>query len=89
MTCYAGVFYLVFGYVDLYIEAIDSYGPSTTTFWSDVEILENWGVFLPVTGYRKTQQFLDRAEGSGLIELWEHRGPPDYCSKDSGEWVCE
>jgi hypothetical protein len=85
---YAGVFYLVFGYMDLYIEAIDSYGPSTT-FWSDVEILENWGVFLPVTGYRKTQQFLDRAEGSGLIELWEHRGPPDYCSKDSGEWVCQ
>ena len=30
-----------------------------------------------------------RAEGSSLIELWEHRGPPDYCSKDSGEWVCE
>ncbi len=62
----------------------DSYGPPTTSC-SDVEILENWGVFLPVTGYRKTQHFLDRAEGSGLIELWEHRGPPDYCSKDSRE----
>ncbi len=60
-----------------------------TTGWSDAEILENWGVFLPVTGYRKTQHFLDRAEGSGLIELWEHRGPPDYCSKDTGEWVCQ
>ena len=87
-TSFAGVYYLVFGHVDLYIEAIDSYGPPTT-YWSDVEILENWGVFLPVTGYRKTQKFLDRAEGSGLIELWEHRGPPDYCSKGSGEWVCE
>jgi tetratricopeptide (TPR) repeat protein len=85
---WAVVYYLVFGYMDLYIEAIDSYGPPTA-LWSDVEILENWGVYLPVTGYRKTQQFLDRAEGSGLIELWEHRGPPDYCSKDSGEWVCE
>ena len=85
---WAGTHYLVFGYMDLYIEAIDSYGPPTTA-WSDAEILENWGVFLPVTGYRKTQHFLDRAEGSGLIELWEHRGPPDYCSKDSGEWVCE
>jgi len=85
---YAGVYYLVFGYMDLYIEAIDSYGPPTTS-WSDVEVPEAWGVYLPVTGYRKTQHFLDRAEGSGLIELWEHRGPPDYCSKDSGEWVCE
>jgi len=82
------VYYLVFGYMDLYIEAIDSYGPRTER-WSDVEIVENWGVFLPVTGYRKTQHFLDRAEGSGLIDLWEQRGPPDYCSKDSGVWVCE
>ena len=87
-AAFAKAYYLVFGYMDLYIEAIDSYGPPSTA-WSDVEIPEAWGVYLPVTGYRKTQHFLDRAEGSGLIELWEHRGPPDYCSKDSGEWVCE
>jgi len=87
-AAFAKAYYLVFGYMDLYIEAIDSYGPPSTA-WSDVEIPEAWGVYLPVTGYRKTQHFLDRAEGLGLIELWEHRGPPDYCSKDSGEWVCE
>jgi len=84
---FAGAYYLVFGYVDLYIEAIDAFGPPTNT-WMDVEVLEAYGVYLPVTGYRKTQHFLDRAEGIGLIDLWEHRGPPDYCSKDSGEWVC-
>ena len=87
-AAFAGAFYLAFGHVDLYIEAIDSYG-STGTYWADVEVLESWGIYVPVTGYRKTQHFLDRAEGSSLIELWEHRGPPDYCSKDSGEWVCE
>ena len=86
-AAFAGAYYLVFGHVDLYIEAIDSYGP--TAYWSDVEVLESWGIYVPVTGYRKTQHFLDRAEGSSLIELWEHRGPPNYCSKDSGEWVCE
>ena len=26
---FAGVYYLIFGYMDLYIEAIDSYGPQT------------------------------------------------------------
>jgi len=86
-AAFAGTYYLVFGHVDLYIEAIDSYG--TTAYWVDVEVLESWGIYVPVTGYRKTQHFLDRAEGSSLIELWEHRGPPDYCSKDSGGWVCE
>ena len=87
-AAFSAAFYLVFGHVDLYIEAIDSYGPPTT-YWSDVEPLETWGAYAPVAGYRKTQHFLDRAEASSLIELWEHRGPPDYCSKDSGEWVCE
>jgi len=87
-AAFAGAFYLAFGHVDLYIEAIDSYG-STGTYWADVEVLESWGIYVPVTGYRKTQYFLDRAEASSLMELWEHRGPPDYCSKDSGEWVCE
>lgn len=87
-TAFAGAFYLIFGHVDLYIEAIDAYG-SSRTYWSDVEVLETYGIYLPVTGYRKTQHFLDRAAASTLMELWEHRGPPDYCSKDSGEWVCE
>jgi TolB-like protein len=87
-AAFAGAYYLVFGHTDLFIEAIDSYGPATT-YWSDADPLETWGAYVPVTGYRKTQHFLDRAEESGRIELWEHRGPPDYCSKDSGEWVCE
>jgi hypothetical protein len=25
----------------------------------------------------------------GVVEAWETRGPPDFCSKDTGTWVCE
>jgi len=87
-AAFSGAYYLIFGQLDLYIEAIDAYG-SVPLGWSDVEPLETYGVYMPATGYRKTQHFLDRAEASSLVDLWEHRGAPDFCSKDSGEWVCE
>jgi len=80
-------FLLIFGHIDLYIEAIDSYGPPSKT-WHDAELLEIQGQIYPAAGYRKTQHYLERAEGNGLIELWDHRGAPDHCSKETGEWVC-
>jgi TolB-like protein len=84
----AMAYYLNFGYIDLYIDAIDSFGPPAKE-WSDVEVLEMFGQNYPATGYRQTKHYLERAEGNGLIELWEHRGPPDNCSKETDEWVCE
>jgi TolB-like protein len=84
---FAQHFLLIFGHIDLYIEAIDSYGPPSKT-WHDAEILEIQGQNYPAAGYRKTQHYLERAEGNGLIELWDHRGAPDHCSKETGEWVC-
>ncbi|MCH8867989.1 MAG: hypothetical protein IID58_14210 [Proteobacteria bacterium] len=35
------------------------------------------------------QLFLEVAEGMALVKLWETRGPPDFCKKIGGEWVCE
>ena len=34
-------------------------------------------------------KFLDVAESMDLFELWDERGPPDFCEKTSGEWLCE
>jgi len=79
---------LIFGHIDLYIEAIDSYGPPSGITWLDAELLEVYGQNFKAAGYRKTQHYLERAEGNGLIELWDHRGAPDHCSKETGEWVC-
>ena len=83
----AQVYYLVFGHLDLYTESLDAYGPPGIG-WSDAEVLEAFGTYYPAAGYRKTQHYLDRAEATGLFDLWYHRGPPDHCSKETGEWVC-
>jgi hypothetical protein len=33
--------------------------------------------------------YVELAESLGFIEIWEQRGPPDFCQKLDGEWVCE
>ncbi|MCZ6517168.1 MAG: hypothetical protein O6763_06745 [Gammaproteobacteria bacterium] len=40
-------------------------------------------------GFTANPKYLDVAEGSGLMELWEQRGPPDFCEKVDDEWTCE
>ena len=25
----------------------------------------------------------------GIVELWQHRGPPDFCEKVAGKRICE
>jgi tetratricopeptide (TPR) repeat protein len=84
----AQAYYLVFGHLDLYTEALDSYGPPSKG-WSDGEVLETIGSYYPAAGYRTSQHYLDRAEATGLFKLWDHRGAPDHCSKETGEWVCQ
>jgi TolB-like protein len=80
--------YLMFGYLDLYEEAIDAHAAAGTP-WSDGDTLESFGVFFPAAGYRKSQHYLERAEANGLFDLWDSRGAPDHCSKETREWVCQ
>ena len=85
---WAQSFALWFGHMDLYLEQLAYHGEIGLT-WNDSELLEHWGVVVAEAGYRTTQTYLDRAEAGGLFQLWEHRGPPDHCSKETGEWVCQ
>jgi hypothetical protein len=40
-------------------------------------------------GFTAHPKYLEVAEASSFIELWEQRGPPNFCNKESGHWVCE
>ena len=40
-------------------------------------------------GYTSHPMYLEVAERLGLIDIWEQRGPPDFCEKVGGKWVCE
>ncbi len=83
----AQAMYLGFGYLDLYRDAVDAHA-ATGNSWSDGDVLESMGIIYPAAGYRGSQHYMDRVETNNLQDLWDHRGAPDHCSKETGEWVC-
>jgi TolB-like protein/DNA-binding SARP family transcriptional activator len=81
-------FYLVFGFLDRYFELIYELGVSDLG-WLDSELSVSVGMMYRGSGFTAHPRFLEVAEAFGMIELWEQRGPPDFCEKVSGQWICE
>jgi hypothetical protein len=48
-----------------------------------------YGIVFPANGFRSHPGFLRYAKASGLADFWDEHGAPDFCSKESGQWVCE
>jgi TolB-like protein len=81
--------YLFFGHVNDYWAAIDDLTGDSSSIWSDAEPLLFYGSVWPQSGFIQHPSYLEYAHENGLIELWEIRGPPDFCSQSNGEWLCE
>jgi adenylate cyclase len=82
------IWYLAFGYVDDYWQAIDSLNDGETG-WTNSDMLENTGISHADSGFRQHPRYLQKAAEDGMLELWEERGPPDHCKKLDDSWVCE
>jgi TolB-like protein len=81
-------FYLAFGFLDRYIDLLFENGLSDT-IWSHAESLLFTGTADRRSGFTAHPRYIEVAETFGLIELWEQRGPPDFCEELDGQWVCE
>jgi len=79
--------YLYFAYLDRYFEIIFDIALDST--WDDALGPVWLGTVLRPTGFTAHPKYLDVAEYTGLIELWEQRGAPDFCDKVDDQWVCE
>jgi len=90
ITLKAGIniYYLAFGYPDDFWRAAEKYGSSDGSNWSNAGPLFDFGSMFPDTGFFNHPAYLEHAAKSTLIDLWEKRGAPDRCNKDSGEWAC-
>ena len=85
----SGRWYMAFGYMDDFWNAVHEFkGDSPTIEWSDAEPLVFFASVWPRAGFVRHPDYLAFATDSGFTDLWEWRGPPDYCSKISGKWVC-
>jgi len=81
--------YLLFGYLDDYFLGIGTLDEGVTRGWTNSDTLESVGMVFRETGFAKHPAYLPRAMETSLVELWEVRGAPDHCSKESGDWICE
>jgi DNA-binding winged helix-turn-helix (wHTH) protein/Flp pilus assembly protein TadD len=81
-------FYLYLGFLDRYFEKIEAVIHSTAG-WTDAEVLVQLGTINRQTDFTAHPKYLEVARALGVIDVWEQRGPPDFCRLDEGEWACE
>ena len=80
--------YLFFGYLDRYFELILA-TDLTDSAWVDAEGLIRLGTLYRRFGFIAHPKYLEVAEAVGIMDVWEQRGPPDFCEEVDGLWVCE
>ncbi len=80
--------YLTFGYLDRYFEQVLATHP-TASSWTDAEELIRSGIVYRRLGFTAHPKYLDVAEVTGIVDVWEQRGPPDFCEKVNDQWICE
>jgi TolB-like protein/DNA-binding winged helix-turn-helix (wHTH) protein len=79
--------HLFFGHLDRYFEIILSRIPDDPT-WTDVDLYVWYGTLHRDVGFTAHPKYLEVAKMMGYIDVWERRGPPDFCKKIEGHWVC-
>lgn len=79
--------YLFLGHLDRYFDVIIEQGPGHST-WSNLPYYVLWGTLLNDRGFTAHPKYLEVAKSMGFIDLWEKRGPPDFCEKNQTQWVC-
>ncbi len=82
------LWYLALGRLDDYWGVIEDIGAADNHVWTNNEDLVQFGLAYPQSGFTRHPAYLKYAETSSMTELWDSRGAPDRCSKDSGNWVC-
>jgi TolB-like protein len=80
--------YLFFGFLDRYFELIFASEPSPST-WHAAGLHLWRGNIFHRTGFTAHPRYVELARSLGIVESWEQRGPPDFCEKVDGQWVCE
>jgi hypothetical protein len=79
--------YLAFGLQDELFEKLLAALP-VDSIWSDSDQAIWASVAFRDSGFTAHPRFVELSRENGTIELWEERGPPDFCRKRAGQWRC-
>ncbi len=80
--------YLFLGFLDRYFELILDLD-ITDSEWTDADLPVYSGTVNRRLGFTAHPKYLEVVESMGIIDVWEQRGPPDFCEKVDEQWVCE
>jgi TolB-like protein len=80
--------YLRLGFLDRYFELILDSGLTATAYHDAGDWIFD-GTISRRTGFTAHPRYLEVAELTGIMDVWEQRGPPDFCEKIAGKWTCE
>jgi hypothetical protein len=79
--------YLLLGHLDRYLEIIldeeqdhSMSSPAMYYVWA--------GMVYRDLGFTAHPRYLEIARLMGFVDVWDHRGPPDFCEKTRGKWAC-
>ena len=81
-------FYLFFGFLDRHFELILETEPDATTWHTSGIHMWRGNVFNRM-GFTSHPRYVELATRLGIVATWEQRGPPDFCEKVDGQWICE
>jgi TolB-like protein len=79
--------FLYLGYLDRYYELVLATEPVDTTWHPAGAHLWRSAIFRRL-GSTAHPKYVELAEMMGVIDIWEKRGPPDFCEKVGHRWVC-
>ena len=57
--------------------------------WTDADFHVWKGTLFRHGGFTAHPKYLEAAEKLGITDVWEQRGPPDFCNKVADQWICE
>jgi TolB-like protein len=80
--------YLFFGFLDRHYELVMATEPTDAT-WHYAGIHVWRGVIFRRLGFTGHPDFVELARLLSIDNVWEKRGPPDFCEKVGSKWVCE
>jgi tetratricopeptide (TPR) repeat protein len=80
--------YLYFGFLDRYFDLALATEPRAST-WHVGGIYVWRGTIYRRSGFTVHPKYLELVRLLGIVDTWERRGPPDFCNKLDGQWVCE
>jgi tetratricopeptide (TPR) repeat protein len=80
--------YLLFRHLDRYYD-LPLETELTASTWTDAERFIQAGTMNRRLGFTAHPKYLEVAHAVGITDVWNHRGPPDFCRKVKDHWVCE